>query len=69
MASAYPQERRIMGVWIFDLADADAARQLYADLPAPLKTDAELRLSFGSGHLLVTSQAGADWVRERAMAA
>lgn len=69
MASAYPQERRIMGVWIFDLADADTARDLYAALPASLKADAELRLSFGTGHLMVTSEAGADWVRERAMAA
>jgi hypothetical protein len=57
-------ERRIMGVWVFDLADAEAARTLYADLPAPLKADTELRVCMGAGHLHAASDDAAAWLRE-----
>lgn len=64
MASAFPQERRIMGVWIFDLAP-DAARALFDDLPGPLKADTELRVCLNGAHLHAASDAAADWVRGR----
>ncbi|MDP2261389.1 MAG: hypothetical protein Q8J89_16905 [Caulobacter sp.] len=57
-------ERRIMGVWVFDLDDAEAARSLYADLPAPLKAATELRVCMGAGHLHAASDAAAAWLRE-----
>ena len=57
-------ERRIMGVWIFDLSDADAARALYADLPQNLKSETELRVCMDGGHLHAASDAAAEWLRE-----
>lgn len=57
-------ERRIMGVWVFDLDDAETARMLYADLPAPLKATTELRICMGSGHLHAASDDAAAWLRE-----
>jgi len=62
-------ERRIMGVWIFDLADAGAARVLYDALPAPLKPACELQLEINGGHLRAASDEAAQWVRDRAVAA
>jgi hypothetical protein len=58
-------ERRIMGVWVFDLDDAETARTLYADLPASLKAATELRVCMGSGHLHVASDDAAAWLRDR----
>ena len=60
------QERRIMGVWIFDLADAGVARVLYDTLPPPLKPACELRAGIDGGHLLAASEDAARWVREQA---
>jgi hypothetical protein len=57
-------ERRIMGVWIFDLADIEAARSLYADLPQPLKAQTELRVCMDGGHLHAASDDAAEWLRE-----
>jgi hypothetical protein len=58
-------ERRIMGVWVFELADPEAARTLYADLPAPLKASTELRVCMGSGHLHAASDDAAAWLRQK----
>jgi hypothetical protein len=58
-------ERRIMGVWVFDLDDAEAARSLYAELPAPLKATTELRICMGAGHLHAVSDDAAAWLRQR----
>lgn len=63
------QERRIMGVWIFDLADAGAARVLYDTLPPPLKPACELQLEINGGHLRVASDEAAQWLRDQAFAA
>lgn len=57
-------ERRLMGVWVFDLSDAEAAKALYADLPAPLKSQTELRVCIDGGHLHAASDDAAQWVRE-----
>lgn len=57
-------ERRLMGVWVFDLSDAEAARALYADLPPPLKAQTELRVCLDGGHLHAASDDAANWVRQ-----
>ncbi|HRD46683.1 MAG TPA: hypothetical protein PLF78_09395 [Caulobacter sp.] len=64
MSCTAAAERRLMGVWVFDLAP-DEARALYADLPEALKAETELRVCMNEGHLHVTSDAAADWLRER----
>lgn len=63
------QERRVMGVWIFDLADPGVARALYDTLPAPLKPACELQLELNGGHLRAASDEAARWVRQQAKAA
>lgn len=59
-------ERRIMGVWIFDIADTGTARALYDALPPPLKHGCELRTALDGGHLLAPSEDAARWLREQA---
>ncbi len=66
--SVHAVERRTMGVWVFDLDDAETARGLYAALPAALRAGAELRIGLGVAHLTTESEAAAAWLRERALA-
>jgi hypothetical protein len=64
MPASSASERRLMGVWVFDLAP-DAARALYEDIPEPLKADTELRVCMNEAHLHAASDAAADWLRGR----
>jgi len=64
-----PDELHVMDVWVFRMAEADAARALYDTLPEELKAGAELRCALTGAELRTPSDVAAEWVRGRLRAA
>ena len=62
-------ERHLMDTWVFRLAEADAAKALFEELPETLKAGAELRSALTGAEIRTSSNEAADWVRGQVKAA
>jgi hypothetical protein len=62
-------ELHMMDTWVFRLAEATAARELYEGLPSDLKGGAELRCGITGAELRTPLDEAAVWVRGHLRAA